>query len=105
MTTETTVSGTKGLRAGRFAMRRCRLGGWAMSHPVVMGSSVRVPSIRGDLVARDLPATTGGGECRCAPSFRAFPSRRVAMGDLLYVGLALAFFGLSWAFVKLCERV
>jgi len=27
------------------------------------------------------------------------------MMDVLYVGLALVFFGLSWAFVKLCERV
>jgi hypothetical protein len=25
--------------------------------------------------------------------------------DLFYVGLAVAFFGLSWAFVVLCERV
>ena len=27
------------------------------------------------------------------------------MGDLLYIGLAVLFFGLTWAFVKLCERV
>ena len=27
------------------------------------------------------------------------------VGDVLYVGLAVAFFGLTWAFVKLCERV
>ena len=26
-------------------------------------------------------------------------------GDLLYVGLAVAFFALTWAFVELCERV
>jgi len=25
--------------------------------------------------------------------------------DLIYVGLAVVFFGLSWAFVSLCERV
>jgi len=25
--------------------------------------------------------------------------------DLLYVGLAVVFFGLSWAFVNLCDRV
>jgi hypothetical protein len=25
--------------------------------------------------------------------------------DLLYIGLAAVFFGLSWAFVVLCERV
>jgi hypothetical protein len=25
--------------------------------------------------------------------------------DLLYVGLGVLFFGLTWAFVKLCERV
>jgi len=25
--------------------------------------------------------------------------------DLLYVGLGLLFFGLSWALVKLCERL
>jgi hypothetical protein len=25
--------------------------------------------------------------------------------DLLYVGLAVLFFGLSWALVRLCERV
>jgi hypothetical protein len=29
---------------------------------------------------------------------------RTAM-DLLYLGLAIVFFGLSWAFVKLCESV
>ena len=26
-------------------------------------------------------------------------------GDLLYVGLTLGFFGLTWVLVKLCERV
>jgi hypothetical protein len=26
-------------------------------------------------------------------------------GDALYVGLAVLFLGLTWAFVKLCERV
>src|SRR5262249_33612565 len=26
-----------------------------------------------------------------------------AMGDVIYIGLAVAFFGLSWAFVVLCE--
>jgi hypothetical protein len=25
--------------------------------------------------------------------------------DVLYVGLGVAFFGLSWALVKLCERL
>jgi hypothetical protein len=27
------------------------------------------------------------------------------IADGLYVGLAVAFFALTWAFVKLCERV
>lgn len=27
------------------------------------------------------------------------------LGDLIYVGLALGFFALTWAFVILCERV
>jgi hypothetical protein len=27
------------------------------------------------------------------------------VGDTLYVGLTLLFFGLTWAFVRLCERV
>jgi len=27
------------------------------------------------------------------------------MGDLLYVGLTLVFFGVTWALVVLCERV
>jgi hypothetical protein len=27
------------------------------------------------------------------------------VGDALYVGLTLLFFGLTWAFVQLCERV
>ena len=27
------------------------------------------------------------------------------VGDLLYVGLSVVFFRLTWAFVKLCERV
>ena len=26
-------------------------------------------------------------------------------GDLIYVGLAVGFFALTWAFVRLCERV
>ena len=26
-------------------------------------------------------------------------------GDALYIGLAVLFFGLTWAFVKLCERL
>jgi len=27
------------------------------------------------------------------------------LGDLLYIGLTVVFFGLTWAFVKLCGRV
>ena len=27
------------------------------------------------------------------------------MADVIYVGVAVGFFGLTWAFVKLCERV
>jgi hypothetical protein len=27
------------------------------------------------------------------------------LGDALYLGLAVLFFGLTWAFVLLCERV
>jgi hypothetical protein len=27
------------------------------------------------------------------------------VGDFLYIGLAVLFFALTWAFVKLCERV
>ena len=27
------------------------------------------------------------------------------VGDVLYIGLAVVFFGLTWMFVKLCERV
>jgi hypothetical protein len=27
------------------------------------------------------------------------------VGDVLYIGLAVVFFGLTWAFVALCERV
>jgi hypothetical protein len=27
------------------------------------------------------------------------------VGDVLYIGLAVLFFGLTWALVKLCERV
>jgi len=27
------------------------------------------------------------------------------MGDILYLGLAVGFFALTWAFVVLCERV
>jgi hypothetical protein len=27
------------------------------------------------------------------------------VGDALYLGLAVLFFGLTWAFVTLCERV
>jgi hypothetical protein len=34
----------------------------------------------------------------------ATPWRNV-MGDVLYLGLAVGFFLLTWAFVTLCERV
>jgi hypothetical protein len=27
------------------------------------------------------------------------------VGDLLYIGLVVLFFGLTWAFLTLCERV
>jgi hypothetical protein len=27
------------------------------------------------------------------------------VGDVIYLGLTLLFFALTWAFVKLCERV
>lgn len=27
------------------------------------------------------------------------------VGDLFYIGLSMLFFGLTWAFVKLCGRV
>jgi len=27
------------------------------------------------------------------------------VGDVVYLGLTLLFFALTWAFVKLCERV
>jgi len=27
------------------------------------------------------------------------------VGDVLYIGLAVVFFGLTWMFLKLCERV
>jgi hypothetical protein len=27
------------------------------------------------------------------------------VGDVLYIGLAVLFFGFTWAFVKLCELV
>jgi hypothetical protein len=29
----------------------------------------------------------------------------LVMADVLYVGLCAAFFGLSWLFVTLCERL
>ena len=31
--------------------------------------------------------------------------KEVSSMDLLYVGLAVGFFGLTWLFVILCERV
>jgi hypothetical protein len=31
--------------------------------------------------------------------------REVEMMDLIYLGLVLVFFGLSWALVTLCERL
>jgi len=31
--------------------------------------------------------------------------RRGAMGDLMYVGVTVGFFILTWALVMLCERV
>jgi hypothetical protein len=43
-------------------------------------------------------------------SFRLEPtaapdSWRWAMDDVLYLGLTVGFFALTWALVKLCERV
>jgi hypothetical protein len=32
-------------------------------------------------------------------------ARRCPMADVLYLGLVLVLFGLTWALVKLCERV
>jgi hypothetical protein len=31
--------------------------------------------------------------------------RRCVMGDVLFLGLTVGFFVLTWALVKLCERV
>jgi hypothetical protein len=28
-----------------------------------------------------------------------------AMNDVIYLGLALGFFALSWAFIRLCDRL
>ena len=33
------------------------------------------------------------------------PARRWPMNDVLYLGLTLAFFALSWAFIALCDRL
>lgn len=43
-----------------------------------------------------------GGRCGCSVKRQR---GRCRMSDVIYVGLALVFLGLSWAFVKLCERV
>ena len=37
--------------------------------------------------------------------FRTEDGLEVSGMDLVYVGLTLIFFGLTWALVKLCERV
>jgi hypothetical protein len=31
--------------------------------------------------------------------------RREAMGDVLFLGLVVGFFALSWAFIALCDRL
>jgi hypothetical protein len=36
---------------------------------------------------------------------RTLPSGGAVMDDFVYVGLAIGFFALTWAFVALCERV
>jgi hypothetical protein len=38
-------------------------------------------------------------------TFRTGNGLEASAMDIVYVGLALIFFGLTWAFVKLCERV
>jgi len=38
-------------------------------------------------------------------SDRLKSTEEVAMGDLIYIGITLGFFGLTWAFIRLCERV
>jgi hypothetical protein len=32
-------------------------------------------------------------------------SRRSAMADIMFLGVTVAFFGLSWLLVRLCERL
>jgi hypothetical protein len=39
------------------------------------------------------------------PSILACEHGGAAMSDILYIGLAVAFFVVSWGFVKLCDRV
>ena len=36
---------------------------------------------------------------------RAFTSGGTVMTDILYVAIGVAFFGLSWLLVRLCERL
>jgi hypothetical protein len=33
------------------------------------------------------------------------PSGGIEMGDVVFIGLSVGFFALSWLFIRLCERV
>jgi hypothetical protein len=54
------------------------------------------------------PPATAGRRCRLPPPVRAVSTSRPevdAMKDLLFVAITVAFFLLSWLYVKACERL
>ena len=76
----------------------------------------RLPSMPCDLSAREGGRRCALNGCRGPHLNAAFNTRPdyslrledrpwISWGTLLYVGLTVLFFGLTWAFVKLCERV
>jgi len=75
----------------------------------VARQAVNAGSRRHRGLRRDVSLTPGGafltGPLRSAGYSRFVEGAMDLVGDLLYVGLAVGFFGLTWAFVKLCERV
>jgi hypothetical protein len=68
---------------------------------LIVGPGVREKSAKEQEIRVWRTACRDGG-CTCG--LRCEPGR-CRMSDVIYIGLALVFFALSWAFVRVCEQV
>ena len=94
-------------RAGRTRPGGGRPGAASSVEPEAAGS--REPPLDGAwrLLGRQaLYADLGHFSAAFTGRSLACPGRRMnLMGDVWYLGLTVLFFGLTWAFVALCDRV